>query len=136
MNDTDRFSDALSQTSEIVGVNEDVEIAPRARYVYPGKQWIKLVAVEEIKQGASRFKYAEKACFVVRDDETFQVFDSICPHKAVNIPSDAIEDMTLVCPMHYWRFNLENGECLEKGNYTPLTKITHNVEDGILYLFV
>jgi len=39
-----------------------------------------------------------------------------------------------VCPMHLWRFNLENGECLEKGNYTPLTKLKHKVEEGILYL--
>jgi nitrite reductase/ring-hydroxylating ferredoxin subunit len=136
MNDTDKFSDALSKTSEIFGETEDVKITPKARTINPGKQWIKLIDVDEVKQGASRFKYAEKACFVVRDDEAFQVFDSICPHKAVNIPCDAIEDMILVCPMHLWRFNLENGECLEKGNYTPLTKVKHKVEEGILYLFV
>lgn len=100
------------------------------------KQWIKLINIDDVKQGASRCKYAEKACFVVRDEEAFQVFDSICPHKAVNIPCDAIEGMTLVCPMHFWRFNLENGECLEKGNQTPLKKIEHKVEGGVLYLSI
>jgi len=136
MNDTDRFSDALSKTSEIFGETEDVKITPKARSINPGKQWIKLIDVDEVKQGASRLKYAKKACFVVRDEEAFQVFDSICPHKAVNIPCDAIDGMMLVCPMHLWRFSLEDGECLEKGNYTPLTKIKHKVEKGILYLFV
>ncbi len=100
------------------------------------KPWIKLIDVAEVKQGASRFNYADKACFVVRDGEAFQVFDSICPHKAVNMPCDAIEGMTLVCPMHSWRFNLETGECLENGNFTPLTRIKHKVEGGVLYLSV
>jgi len=136
MNDTDIFSDALSKTSENFGETEDLKITPKARTINPGKQWLKLIDVDEVKQGASRFEYAEKACFVVRDEEAFQVFDSICPHKAVNIPCDAIEGMILVCPMHQWRFNLENGECIEKGNYTPLNKIKHKVEKEILYLFV
>lgn len=100
------------------------------------KQWLQLINIEEIKQGASRFEYATKACFVVRDAEAFQVFDSICPHKTVNIPCDAIKGMILECPMHLWKFSLEDGECLEKGNFTPLTKIQHKVENGILYLCV
>lgn len=100
------------------------------------KQWIKLIAVDELKQGASRIEYTEKACFVVRDEEAFQVFDSICPHMAVNIPDFAIEGMILKCPMHHWRFNLKNGKCIEKGNYSPLNKIKHKVEQGILYLLL
>jgi nitrite reductase/ring-hydroxylating ferredoxin subunit len=100
------------------------------------KQWIKLIDVKEVKQGASRFEYATKACFVVRNAQAFQVFDSICPHKAVNIPRDAINGMILECPMHSWKFSLESGECIEKGNFTPLKKIMHKVEKGILYLFV
>jgi|GEM_PF-509914 len=136
MNDTDRFSDTLSKTSEIFGETENIKITPETRSINPGKQWIKLIDVDEVKQGASRFKYAEKACFVVRNAEAFQVFDSTCPHKAVNIPSDAINGMILECPMHLWEFSLENGECLKEGNYTPLTKIKHKVEKGILYLFV
>jgi len=79
------------------------------------KQWIKLIDVAEVKQGVSRIEYAKKACFVVRDEEAFLVFDSICPHRNVNIPGDAIKGMILVCPMHQWKFNLENGECIEKG---------------------
>ena len=110
------------------------------------KQWIKLIDVDEVKQGASRIDFAKgnqtcsglpkKACFVVRDEEAFQVFDSICPHKNANIPDDAIEGMILVCPMHRWKFSLESGECIEKGNFTPLNKIKHKVEKGILYLFL
>lgn len=99
------------------------------------KQWIKLIAVDEIKQDVSRLKYDNKACFVVRSEGTFQVFDSICPHKNSNIPSDAINGMTLECPMHHWKFNLKNGECLEKGNQQPLNKIDHKIENNFLYVY-
>ncbi len=100
------------------------------------KQWIKLIAVDEIKENVSRLEYDNKACFVVRDEDTFQVFDSICPHKNSNIPEDAIDGMVLECPMHHWKFSLKNGECIEKGNYQPLNKIEHKIEEGILYLFI
>ncbi|MFK8068381.1 MAG: Rieske (2Fe-2S) protein [Gammaproteobacteria bacterium] len=100
------------------------------------KQWIKLSTVDEVKQGASRIEYDKQACFVVRDEDAFQVFDSICPHKAVNIPCDAINGMILQCPMHLWKFNLENGECIENGNQQPLNRLEHKVEKGILYLFI
>lgn len=136
MNHTDRLSNPLSKTAEISDEAENIKITPVARTINLGKQWLELIAIDEVKQGASRFKYANKACFVTRDGEAFQVFDSICPHKAVNIPSDAIDGLVLVCPMHLWKFSLENGECIEKGNYTPLKKIKHKVVNGSLYLFV
>jgi len=136
MNKTDRFSDALSKTSEIFSETEELKITPQTRTIKHRKQWLKLIDVDEVKSGASRFEYATKACFVVSDQEAIQVFDSICPHKAVNIPSDAIDGMILECPMHLWKFSLADGECIEKGNFTPLTKIKHKVEKGVLYLFV
>lgn len=100
------------------------------------KQWHKLTSIEEIKQGASYHEYDGKACFVTRDGDNFQVFDNTCPHKASKIPCDAIDGMVLECPMHHWKFNLTNGECLEKGNQQPLNKLEHKVEEGFLYLFL
>jgi len=45
-------------TSEIFGETEDVKITLEARTINPRQQWIKLIDVDEVKQGASRFKYA------------------------------------------------------------------------------
>ena len=136
MNCADNFSNPLGKTSETFAETENINFTAKTRYSHPGKKWIKLIDIDHLKPGASRIEYAKNACFVVRDEEAFQVFDSICPHKAVNIPSDAIDGMILECPMHLWKFSLENGECIEKGTFTPLTKLKHKVENGILYLFV
>jgi nitrite reductase/ring-hydroxylating ferredoxin subunit len=100
------------------------------------KQWIKLIAIDEVEQGVSRLEFNNKACFVVRKEESFQVFDSICPHKNANIPSDAVNGMVLECPMHHWKFNLENGDCLENGNYQSLNKFEYKIEESFLYIFV
>jgi nitrite reductase/ring-hydroxylating ferredoxin subunit len=100
------------------------------------KQWRKVKAVDEIEQGASYIEYDKKACFVVRDNNDFQVFDDMCPHKQSRIPCDAIDGMTLRCPMHQWKFNLENGECLENANQRPLDKIEFEIKEDYLYLFL
>jgi len=100
------------------------------------KQWHKVNSIDEIKQGVSRHEYAGKACFVTRNDDEFLVFDSICPHKAANIPCDAIDGMILKCPMHHWKFNMENGECIEKGNYQPLNKLENKIEGSFLHVYL
>ena len=98
------------------------------------KQWHKIIAVNEIKQGVSHHEYNDKACFITRESDDFQVFDSICPHKAVNIPCSAIEGMELTCPNHQWKFNLGNGECIDKGDQ-PLNKLEYKVEGKILFIY-
>jgi nitrite reductase/ring-hydroxylating ferredoxin subunit len=108
----------------------------QTKTVQTKKQWHKLIEITDIKEGASRFEYGKQACFVSRDGDNFQVFDSICPHKASNIPGDAIDEMILECPMHHWKFNLGNGECIESGNQQSLNKIKHKIEGGSMYLFL
>lgn len=49
---------------------------------------------------------------------------------------NAVEGTTLTCPMHQWQFNLENGECLLKGNYQSLGKIEYKLERSYLLLFL
>jgi nitrite reductase/ring-hydroxylating ferredoxin subunit len=100
------------------------------------KQWIKLKAIDEIKEGISHHEFEGKSCFINKNGEDIQVFDSMCPHRETIIPCDAIDGTTLTCPMHHWRFNLENGECLEQGNYQPLKNLEFKIEENSLYLFL
>jgi len=46
--------------NRFAGETEDVKTTPKARTINSGKQWIKLVDIDEVKQGASRFEYAKK----------------------------------------------------------------------------
>ena len=97
------------------------------------KQWIKLKPIDEIEEGISYHEYEDKSCFINKNGNDIQVFDSMCPHRETKIPCDAIDGTTLTCPMHHWKFNLENGECLQEGSYSPLNKIVCKSENGNLY---
>ncbi|MCZ6803818.1 MAG: Rieske 2Fe-2S domain-containing protein [Proteobacteria bacterium] len=98
------------------------------------KQWHQLVATNEIKEGVSRYDYSGRACFINKKGDEYQVFDSRCPHQVTNIPILALDGTTLTCPKHQWKFNVENGECIEKGN-RPLNEIQFKIEDEYLYVY-
>lgn len=98
------------------------------------KQWTQLKPIDEIEEGISYHEFEGNSCFINKNGDDIQVFDSICPHRETRIPCDAIDGTTLTCPMHHWRFNLKNGECLEEGNYPPLNKIDYKVEDGEVFI--
>ena len=97
------------------------------------KHWVKLKSISEIEEGISCHELEGKSCFINKSGESIQVFDSVCPHRDTIIPCDAIDESTVTCPMHNWKFNLENGKCIEKGS-RPLNKIENKTEDKVLYL--
>lgn len=98
------------------------------------KQWIKIKPINEIEEGISYHEFEGKSCFINKKGEDIQVFDSMCPHRETKIPCDAINETTLTCPMHHWRFNLENGKCLEEGNYPPLNELKYKIEKEIFFV--
>jgi len=98
------------------------------------KQWHQLVAINAIKEGVSRFDYDGHACFINKKGDDYHAFDSRCPHQVTNIPMLALDGTTLTCPKHKWKFNIENGKCIEKGN-RPLNKINHKIEDDYFYVY-
>lgn len=98
------------------------------------KQWHKLIAINEVKEGVSRLDYNGRACFVNKTGDDYQIFDSRCPHQVTNIPLLALEGITLTCPKHQWKFNVDTGECIEKGS-RPLNRIDHKIEEGYLHIY-
>lgn len=99
-------------------------------------QWHKIISIGDIKEDVLYQDFDGKSYFITKNDNGFQVFDTICPHKTAKIPCDAIDGMQVECPMHHWKFNLQTGESLEEGNYQPLNKIKSKVEDNTLYIYL
>lgn len=94
--------------------------------------WRDLAPLEEFQDGAATyFKAGYRSVFVFRKGETVRVYDSTCPHQVTNIPELAICENHLTCPKHQWRFDLETGDCIEKGNH-PLKSFEARVEGGMV----
>lgn len=98
------------------------------------KQWHKLIAVNGIEEGVSRHDYNGRACFINKTSDECQVYNSRCPHQAADISLSSLEDATLTCSRHQWKFNVENGECIENGS-RPLNKIEYKIDEGFLYVY-
>ena len=99
-----------------------------------GKQWHKLIAVTDIQEGVSRYDYDNRACFINKRGDDYQIFDSRCPHQATDIPLTSLEKGVLTCSRHQWKFNLDSGECIENGS-RALNKIEYKIENKFIYVY-
>ena len=93
---------------------------------------VDIIAVEELKnKDVTYVKADNRELFVYSDNDDVKVFDSRCPHQATNIPELVLEDCKLTCPKHGWKFDVRNGECIDKGN-RPLHEFESRIADNRL----
>jgi nitrite reductase/ring-hydroxylating ferredoxin subunit/alkylhydroperoxidase/carboxymuconolactone decarboxylase family protein YurZ len=96
------------------------------------ESWHDLGALDDFADGeATYLKIDYRTLFVFRKGANVRVYDSNCPHQATNIPELSICENHLTCPKHQWKFDLETGECIEKGNQ-PLKSFEARVNDGFV----
>ncbi len=97
--------------------------------------WHELVSVDEVPEAQPLYFEADgRHLFVYRKGEEIKVYDSRCPHQVTDIPHLALEGETLTCPKHEWVFDIESGECVDKGN-RPLRRFEHKVQEGRLLAY-
>jgi nitrite reductase/ring-hydroxylating ferredoxin subunit/alkylhydroperoxidase/carboxymuconolactone decarboxylase family protein YurZ len=93
-------------------------------------RWHDVMASAGVEEGAVvRTECDGRGLFVYRDQQTYNVFDSRCPHQSTDIPELALQDGTLTCPKHEWAFDAHSGACIKKGN-SPLKRFESRVVEG------
>ncbi len=71
-------------------------------------------------------------CLVYRvSADAFRVYDGHCPHASGDLAKGRCEGETLECPVHHWRFRLEDGRN-EKGRLAGLKGLSAQIRDGRL----
>jgi nitrite reductase/ring-hydroxylating ferredoxin subunit len=79
------------------------------------KEWHDVTAIDVLKEDKVTYvKGEDRDLFIYYGNKTTKVFDSRCPHQVTNIPELALEDCTLTCPKHQWKFDIRTGECIDK----------------------
>lgn len=51
---------------------------------------------------------------VRKENRVFAINDE-CPHMGGPLGEGEVEDNEIICPWHFWRFNIETGECTDGG---------------------
>ena len=97
--------------------------------------WHDVAAEDEIPQEeAAYFEIDGRHLFTWRKGDEINVYDSRCPHQVTDIPHLSLQGKTLTCPKHEWAFDIETGQCIDKGK-RPLRKFDHKFEGGRLLAY-
>jgi nitrite reductase/ring-hydroxylating ferredoxin subunit/alkylhydroperoxidase/carboxymuconolactone decarboxylase family protein YurZ len=90
-----------------------------------------MAAVDLAPGGVARVDCDGRGLFVHHGADGWKVFDSRCPHQTTDIPHLALTGTRLTCPKHEWVFDIQTGQCIEKGD-SPLKRWQCKVLDGRL----
>lgn len=115
---------------DIILKMELAEFSPEA--LGQEKSWHDVAAVDElIDKAVTYIKGEGRDLFIYAENSNIKVFDSHCPHQATNIPALVLENCTLTCPKHGWKFDVRSGKCIEYGD-RPLHEFENRMNDGRL----
>jgi len=92
--------------------------------------WIRVGTEEQFADGALHTVSIERQHVVVaRLNGRLFAFNALCPHAQGPMERSEVEGAIVSCPLHAWRFNLENGG-RELHGYRSLATYRVKVNDG------
>lgn len=66
--------------------------------------------VDEVKEGEGKtVKVGHKLVAVFLHQGEFFALDDLCPHMGASLSGGHVENGTVICPWHAWRFRLNDG---------------------------
>jgi pimeloyl-ACP methyl ester carboxylesterase/nitrite reductase/ring-hydroxylating ferredoxin subunit len=80
-------------------------------------RWERVCAVDEVRAGQPIGRVVgdsgqdrDRVCVVARPDGDYVALLDRCPHRDIALSRGTVKDGMLVCPGHFWRFDLRSGE--------------------------
>ncbi len=84
-------------------------------------RWHRLCPVEDVPPGTVTGRQVgasgqdrDRVCVAAGDDGLVVAMLDRCPHRDVSLSNGVVRDGTVVCPGHFWRFDLATGERTDK----------------------
>ncbi|MHB1556533.1 MAG: Rieske (2Fe-2S) protein [Isosphaeraceae bacterium] len=75
-------------------------------------EWVAVCRLDEVKEGRGVSRDAAGVRVAVfRSGDQVYVLSGRCPHANGPLGLGWVEDGEAVCPLHRWRFRLEDGRC-------------------------
>ncbi|CAN5331101.1 nitrite reductase small subunit NirD [soil metagenome] len=59
--------------------------------------------------GSTVVDFLQRAVAVFRVGDEYYAIDDCCPHAGASLAAGHVENGTVTCPWHYWRFRLNDG---------------------------
>lgn len=95
--------------------------------------WIKVGTEDEFPEGLHPVRLGKQRVVVARLNARLYAFDALCPHAQGPMERSEIDGAVVSCPLHAWRFDLEEGGC-ELHGYRALATYPVKVSEGDVLL--
>jgi nitrite reductase/ring-hydroxylating ferredoxin subunit len=89
--------------------------------------WVDGGAVTDLPDGGCAAAAGERVLLVRHGNEVL-AFENRCLHQDTPLHEGYVTDGTLVCPLHFWRYRLEDGRVV--GRDSRLRQLPVQVSDG------
>jgi nitrite reductase (NADH) small subunit len=87
---------------------------------------------EDIPLGQGRaFPVDDRMIAVFREGDEFHAIDDMCPHMGASLAEGYLEEGSVACPWHAWRFSIRNGAWLDNPRICVATYPVHIEADQI-----
>lgn len=98
------------------------------------EEFVRVCDVAEIPPGSGRaFLLGHFDVAVFNLDGEFHALENACPHQGGPIADGWIEDGTVTCPWHAWRFDVRSGK-MTLGDFARITRFPVKVENGSVFV--
>ena len=99
------------------------------------KKWHAICAPSALDQGLNYLADCDgDNIFVYVHDDEVNVYASRCPHQSASLSMESLEEKTLVCPGHGWRFNAETGKSMDSEK-PGLLEFESKIENNTLFAY-
>lgn len=73
-------------------------------------RYVNIAKVGDIPEGHGKaFEVDGRVIAVFNDHGEYHAIDDCCPHMGGSLAQGAIDDGTVACPWHAWRFDIRDG---------------------------
>jgi nitrite reductase/ring-hydroxylating ferredoxin subunit len=94
-----------------------------------------VASLEELRGKERHFFKDEKYAFLlVLDNEKWRIYEGRCPHAKAILSYCDIEDGTIECPFHSWKFAIDGGKCVFPEGAPSLREFETFIENEIIYV--
>lgn len=98
--------------------------------------WLRIAYCSDIPAREGRaVRIGEREIAIFNLGGRFLAVDNRCPHRGGPLADGIVSGTNVVCPLHAWKFSLENGHGVSAPSHGSCVKtIPTRVEDGIVLL--
>jgi 3-phenylpropionate/trans-cinnamate dioxygenase ferredoxin subunit len=101
--------------------------------------WIKACEAKTLNNGdLIDFDYDEKKILILKVNNKIYATDRICTHAYADLSSGFVneDEITVTCPLHMSRFNIETGAPENLPAEEPLKTYNTEIRDGWVYILI